>query len=295
LFESRIMTAAHVAALFFDGHHEATKKRLQKIKAAGLIGERTRRVFEPSILFLARKGFMLLQEQGTLKDYPRVALPALAGRARVSEITLQHELEIMDVKASLYAALTKTKRFSLAEFFHLASALSVRKPFGLDTTEGEVIVKPDGFIRIHEAEADGGLSEHTFFLEVDRSSETLDTLVAKAGCYLEYFKSGGFADATARRAPTFKEYPVPVLMVCKSAERRKQTRRNGCFKATRQFFPKSVSPPLEEVTTDPLGTVWILPLGYRDATKGTAFDPSRKREQWGYQRQTRARCLLKKR
>lgn len=38
LFESRIMTAEHVAALFFIGSREAAKKRLQKIKAASLIG-----------------------------------------------------------------------------------------------------------------------------------------------------------------------------------------------------------------------------------------------------------------
>jgi hypothetical protein len=43
LFECRIMTAPHVAALFFDGKHPYTIKRLQKLKAPGLIGERTRR------------------------------------------------------------------------------------------------------------------------------------------------------------------------------------------------------------------------------------------------------------
>jgi hypothetical protein len=37
------MTAAHVATLFFGGKHPYTIKRLQKLKAAGLIGERTRR------------------------------------------------------------------------------------------------------------------------------------------------------------------------------------------------------------------------------------------------------------
>jgi hypothetical protein len=34
LFESRVMTAGHIATLYFDGSREAAKKRLQKIKAA---------------------------------------------------------------------------------------------------------------------------------------------------------------------------------------------------------------------------------------------------------------------
>jgi ribosome biogenesis protein Tsr3 len=50
LFESRIMTAAHIATLYFDDKKEATKKRLQKLKAAGLIRERRRRAYEPAVL-----------------------------------------------------------------------------------------------------------------------------------------------------------------------------------------------------------------------------------------------------
>ena len=59
LFESRIMTAGHIATIYFDGKREYTKKRLQKIKAAGLIGERRRNANEPAILFLTRKPSML--------------------------------------------------------------------------------------------------------------------------------------------------------------------------------------------------------------------------------------------
>jgi hypothetical protein len=40
LFECRVMTNDHATALYFDGKSEAEKKRLQKIKAAGLITER---------------------------------------------------------------------------------------------------------------------------------------------------------------------------------------------------------------------------------------------------------------
>ena len=40
LFESRVMTASHISTLYFHGKREYTKKRLQRIKAAGFIGER---------------------------------------------------------------------------------------------------------------------------------------------------------------------------------------------------------------------------------------------------------------
>jgi hypothetical protein len=65
LFESRVMTAAHIATLYFDGKREAAKKRLQKIKAAGFIGERKRRVNEKSVLFLTRKATPFLKNNNS--------------------------------------------------------------------------------------------------------------------------------------------------------------------------------------------------------------------------------------
>ena len=87
------MTAAHIAAIYFDGRKEAAKKRLQKLKAAGLIAERKRRVSEPSVLFLTRKAFILLNSNGQLSDYPPLGANSFEARANVSELTLRHELE----------------------------------------------------------------------------------------------------------------------------------------------------------------------------------------------------------
>ena len=41
LFECRVMTTDHATALYFEGKGEAAKKRLQKLKAAGFISERS--------------------------------------------------------------------------------------------------------------------------------------------------------------------------------------------------------------------------------------------------------------
>ncbi len=125
----------------------------------------------------------------------------------------------MDVKAAFCSAIRGSGRFTVAEF-STWPLLYQFEAFRPGHSSAEVIVKPDGFIRIHEKETDGGLSEHTFFLEVDRSSETQDTLVARAGCYLDYYKSGGFAVRNGGTRADFKDYPFRVLMVFKTAEDR---------------------------------------------------------------------------
>lgn len=284
LFESRIMTTGHIATIHFDGKKEAAKKRLQKLKAAQLIGERTQRVNEPSVLFLTRQAFALLESEGVLKDYPPIAKSSLEKRARVSELTLRHELEVMDVKAAFHSAIRKTESFSAAEFSTwplLNQFQACRDGYG----GAEVLVKPDGFIRIHEKEADGGLSEHTFFLEVDRSSETQDMLVARAGCYFDYFKSGGFAVRNGAPRSAFREYWFRVLMVFKTAER-----RNNTAERLLQNIPPILShaclSTFEEVTTNPLGPIWIQPFDYRKATKETPFDSELRRDTWAYKRQS---------
>jgi hypothetical protein len=291
LFESRIMTAAHVATIYFDGKAEATKKRLKKLKVAGLIGERRRRVFEPAILFLARKGLDVLRENGVMTEYPALGPLALDKRSRVSELTIRHELEIMDVKAAFHAALAKSKKFSIAEFstwpllYQFNAFRSGRGP--------EVLVKPDGFIRIHENEPDGGLSEHCFFLEVDRSTETQDTLVARAACYVDFYKSGGFAERHGAPRSAFKDYPFRVLIVLKSAER-----RNNTAERLLQNIPPISSQvcltTLEE-TANPINAIWSCPADYGEATKGTSFAPEHRKREWAYARQTEREHLVAKR
>ena len=291
LFESRVMAAGHIAILHFNGSREAAKKRLQKLKAAGLIGERKRKPYEPSVLFLTRQAFVLLREKGILAEYPSFALSTLEKRARVSPLTISHELEIMDVKAAFHAAIAKTKPFTVAEFSTwplLYQFEASRHGRGAD-----VLVKPDGFIRIHEREADGGMSEHSFFMELDRSSETQDTLIARAGCYLDYYKSGGFAVRSGGSRGQFKDFPFRVLMVFKTAERRNNTAER-LLQSNPPIFTQVVLSTFAEVTANPLGPIWIFPRDYRDAVKGTPFDTEQQREQWGYKRQTERELLVER-
>lgn len=273
LFECRLMTARHVAALYFDGKAEATKKRLRKLKGAGLIGDRRRKAYEPSILFLTRKGLLLLRERGVLAEFPPVDLPVLDRRARVSDLTLRHELDIMDVKAAFHSAVGKSDVCTL-ERFSTWPLLYQFEAFRPGQGGAEVTVKPDGFVHIHEKEDGTKGFAREYFLEVDRSTETQETLIARAGCYHDYYKSGGFAEWRGGSRSEYREYPFRVLMVFKTAERRNNTAERLLQSAP--LVPKLTwLSTIAEVLADPLGSIWIRPADYRQATTGTPFDPER--------------------
>ena len=285
------MTAAQAAKLHFDGKPEATKKRLQKLKAAKLIGERRQSRFQPAILFLTRSAFSLLQERGILEDYPRLDSVSLDKRSRVSDSTLRHELEVMDVKAAMYAALPKAEGFSIAEFCTWP-LLNQFEAMTRGYAGREVLVKPDGFVRIHEKESDG-TSEHAFFLELDRSSEVQDRLVAQAGRYVDYYASGGFAVRNGASTADFKNYPFRVLMVFKTAERRNNTAARLLLTHPPILTMVHLS-TLPEVMADPFGSVWMRPIDYREATQGTPFASEQQSMTLGYRRQTERELFVEK-
>jgi len=289
LFESRVMTLAHVATLYFDGKREYAKKRLQKLKAAGFIRERKRQVNEPSVLFLTGKAFVALKSRGDLSEYPQLALSALEKRANVSDKTLRHELEVMDVKAAFQAAIAKSDRFTIARFSTWPQLYEFK---ALHNGHGkEVVVKPDGFIRFHEKEDGAKGYFREFFLEVDRSTEVQGILVDRAGCYVDFYYSGGFAVRNGGHRSEFKQFAFRVLMVFKSAER-----RNNAAERLVQHNPPILNQTwlttFAEVAADPLGAIWIKPGDYRAVTDTTPFDTSRPARKYGYISQPEREILV---
>lgn len=281
LFESRVMTSAHVAALYFHGKAEAAKKRLQKLKAASLIRERRRRAYEAATLYLTRVGHLVLQRHGILREYPAMVLDDLEKRARVGEFTVRHELEVMDVKAAFHAALRTNATFSVAEFGTWPRLYQFE---ALGSRNGTMLVKPDGFIRIHEREKEGGLSEHSFFLELDRSTEILDRLVSRGNHYLDYYRSGEFAVRNGGSRSAYKDYPFRVLMVFKTAERRSNVAER-LLQNTPPILTQIYLTTIEEVRIDPLGAIWVRPIDHQTAVFGTPFDPEKRRARPEYQRE----------
>lgn len=258
LFECRIMTITHAANIHFDGHWDYAKKRLQVLKAAKLIDVRPRLVNEPGIHFLAKDGFILLREHGILSEYPYFSMPALARRANVSDRTIRHELAVMDVKAAFHTAVRTSPTFSITEFgtWPRLYEFEARHP-----ARGTVIVKPDGFIRIRE-KPEG--TEHSFFLEVDLSTEKLDIIVSRAAAYLDNYRSGGFAVRNGLSRDQYWQYPFRVLIVCKSPERRDNIAAR-LLKNTPPILTHAMLTTIAESIENPLGRIWICPSRYRDS------------------------------
>lgn len=221
-----------------------------------------------------------------LADYPQLPWTKLEKRARVSPLTLRHELDCMDVKAALSTAIGRLPELSLAEF----STWPLLFQFPAYTPRGaKVLVKPDGFIRIMELDG-----ESVFFLEVDRSTESQDILAERATCYLDYYRRGGLAVRFGYAKEQYKELPFRVLMTFRNAERRNNAAER--LLANRPpILTQTMLTTIDELKADPLGPIWIQPIDYREAVRDTAFDVGRHPARQAYRRQPDREALVNER
>jgi len=269
LFDARVMTIAHIASLYFEGRQEAAKKRLQRLKAAGLLAERPRQPYQPAVLFITKTGFTALRDGGMLAEYPDLSWSQLARRSRVSDLTVRHELDVMDVKTALSLAVRTLPGFEVAEF-STWPLLYQFEACGADSRS--VVVKPDGFVRIRQVTARGEGADSTFFLEVDRSTEAQCLLVERAICYRDYYRSGGLARHLHGGNARPQDAPFRVLFVFKTCER-----RNNMAEHLLRVHPPILRQiwltTFEELVKEPLAAIWLTPRDYLEVTEGTAYDP----------------------
>lgn len=269
LFESRLMTVAHAARLYFHDSDEAAKKRIQRLKAADVIAERPRaHAYDPSILFLTEAGFETLDRAGALCGFPTVSTHARQRRARVSPFTIRHELDVLTFKAAFVRAVRSASTLSVGEFATWPRLFAFTARQQLDTGEvRDVRMKPDGFVTIEEL-ASGGASarDHHFFVEIDRSTETQHSLRARASGYLDYYRRGGFAERFGKTPEQFHEVPFRVLWIFRTP-----ARLANAAHSFRSHNPPILTMPwlttVDRVLTDPLGPIWKRPgdLGTRNA------------------------------
>lgn len=260
--------------LHFDGSLHAATKRVQKLKAGKLISERPRRPYEPSVLHLTSAGINVLRQNAILAKYPPLSSLQMEKRAKVSEITLRHELQVMDVKAAFVAAIRNAPDL---HFGTLVTWPQLLEFDALKTGGQRVTVKPDGFLQFQERDQEGADSEYTFFIEVDRGTEVQDTLSTRAACYRDYYRSGGFAVRCGGARSKPQEYPFRVLFVFATAERRNNAAERMLM------IPEAIGTmaclsTFDEVRADPLGRIWITPRDYQLATKGTPFEVERRKK-----------------
>ena len=264
------MTLAHIASLYFDGKKEMAKKRIQKLKAAGFIGERPRRISSPSVLYLSRNAFALLQEEAQLAEYPPIEISNLDRRAHVADSKLTHEIEVMDIKTAMVLAIRATERYRIAKFSTWPAAYH----FKACRADGEIVdMHPDGFLRVEDKESDGRVSEHTFFLEVDRSTESLNVIADKCHCYVDYYRSGGFAERNGVPADTYRRYPFRVLFICKSQQRIDNVAKRLLTNDPPVRHQVCLA-SFADAIRDPLSAIWTTSADYTDVRPGDAARPT---------------------
>jgi hypothetical protein len=290
LFECRMMTLNHATALHFAGRYDAASKRIQALKAASYVGDRRRRVGEPSLLFMTKKAFDRLTAEGKLTDYPKLTAEQFAKRSRIKDATLTHELSVMDVRIAITTAIAASANYRIDEFttWPLLSQFDAAHPI----LNQSVTVRPDGFLRISETTGDE--CEYHFFLELDRSNEVQRVLVEKALCYRGFYAKGGFAVRCGAEAEEFRTYPFRVLIVLENPERRNNLaeRLMNCRPAVK--FQAWLT-TRAEVLNDPLGKVWVCPLDYAHATAGTVYAPEHWRGTDSYVRRPERERLVEER
>lgn len=275
LFEARTMTVGHAATLYFDGNMETAKKRIQKLRGAGLIRDRARHAHEPMALLLTKKGFHLLKSHSRLEGYPVLSDAQFDIRSHVSALTLQHELQCVSVKASLIAALSRLAhvRVITCTTWPLLSQFQTHQPAASGYGGASVIVKPDGYLCLHEKDA-AGIAEHHCFIEVDRGTESQTVLAERATSYRAHYRSGGFAVSRGGSREDFENYPFRVLAIFPTAERRNNA-------AERLLL---VDPPIKtmvwlttmpEMLSNPLGPIWIRPADYHEVIEFVLVSSSR--------------------
>jgi hypothetical protein len=195
-------------------------------------------------------------------------------RARVSPFTLRHELDVLSSKAALMSALRATSQPRVTEFSTWPRLFSFKARQQTPDGYGRLVtMKPDAFVRIPKTGADDATAQQlSFYLELDRSTETQQNLRGRASGYLDFYRSGGFAQRCGHPREHFRQFPFRVLWIFRNAER-----RNNAAESFLRHHPPILTmawlTTFDELVNDPLGDIWIRPLDYQRVVRGTRFDP----------------------
>jgi hypothetical protein len=263
LFECRVMTVEQVSTLFFDDRLEAARKRIWKLKTAGLVRERPRRAYEPSVLLLTTSALRILLRDGHVEDYPRLNLTALQKRARVSPLTLRHELDVIDARAAFTKAIRAKPHLTLNEFSTWPRMFEFETHVG---GRGPIKIKPDGFVRIQTGEV-----EHHLFLEVDRSTERLEALCQRIRGYLNFYRVGAYATRRGYSKERYKEFPFRVMLIFRNRERRNNVAARLIANVP-PILTMALMTTMAELRNNPLDSIWVRPLDYRRVLSNTLYD-----------------------
>jgi hypothetical protein len=247
LLESRVLSLDHIHTLHFPEKYEMAKKRVRRLKAAGYLTERPRRIGEPSMLHLTWKGYSALRTGGHVGEDAALSPQTFTRRMGVSAQMLAHELMIGDVKSAFTTAVGNSERFSDLNF----DVWPRRYEFVVNRDNRRVTVKPDGHIRFVEKN-DSEEFEYHYFFEADTGSETLDRVVEKCVNY----RRGGYAVFCGGTEDEYKSHPFRVLVVCQS-EKRRNNLAERLLQVDPPFSTMILLTTLADCVADTLGQIWM--------------------------------------
>ena len=261
LFDCRLLSVSQAARLHFDGSQHVAYRRLRKLYRAGLLSLLPTKSLSgqpPRIYTFNSQTFAFLQAQGHLTQYTKADWRRqLRKRFSLSQQTIEHELAVLDVKASLQPTLSAVAGVHVVEFGTWPQAYAFEYQHeGKTRTQ-----KPDGYLCLADHRHDFAQPRfNRFFLELDRGTQTLETLRAKVEAYRQFYRSGGFARWFAENEAGYRKHPLRVLIVFLSAERLANFARQ--LPADRRFEWMATLPA---VRTDPLGPIWAFPKAFAQA------------------------------
>lgn len=208
-----------IAEFYFSGKIDAARKRIQKLVKAGLIAN--------------------YNGPGQRKRY---SANPISNRCtnKIQTIHSDHDFEVREVLACLLSSLRQVDSVKIEEF-SLGSQLS----------HWYQRIDPDAALTLSFP----GDRKEIFFVEHDRGTETLNTILGKCLRYQNYKNSGD-------------SNPFRVLIVCKSTKRA----GNICKLLRTQTSIKTLitCASFQEATTEPLGKIW-MPVSSIEPFKNELF------------------------
>lgn len=187
LSQARYATTNQLARLFFDSSVRADTSirrasfTLQSLKKAGLVSHLKRRVggarrgSASYVWQITFKGLKLLknQDDSIILRYKNKYEP--------TQHHVEHTLAITEIFVETLDTVRNSEKLSLEIFsFEPSSWRSYQKLSGIGRT-----LKPDAYLELVSQEY-----EDHYFLEIDRSTESLSRIVNTCKKYIEYYRSG---------------------------------------------------------------------------------------------------------
>lgn len=264
LFDSRILTAQQIADIHFNGSRNAAKQRLWALKKAGYIAARFGTPpATPEPIRLSRIGFEHLRQTGNIDDYPRLTWLTMSKRLKVSNLTLAHEIDVGSIKAAFYRSARERSDIEIEVAVTWPRLLRFRvRPPHLTLP---VNVSPDGFIRLKQ-QHDDITRQADFFIEVDRSTETIGRIVERMQAYVAYFGTGGYAKRQGVKDADAKDFPFRVLWTFKTKARMESFLR-ACREHVRPIHKMAWAAIFSNAVQAPMGSIWHRPIDF--PTMGT--------------------------